>query len=108
MVKGVWTYEVPLEKQEEYLKKTLEVIKPFWEAHECLSYQVYQDYTNPTRFVKEQLYPDKETMERSLNIARTDPKAKEVVELFRQYAQNIVRRRCVPRVDDKGYHKFEE
>ena len=54
MVKGVWTFEVLEEKQEEYLRKTVEIIKPYWEERECTSYEVYQDYTNPRRFVKEQ------------------------------------------------------
>lgn len=102
MVKGVWTFEVLEEKQEEYLRKTVEIIKPFWEEHECISYEVYQDYTNPRGFVKEQYYPDIETMERSLSVVKTDPMAKEIIDLFRQYATDIVRRRCVPRIDKNG------
>jgi quinol monooxygenase YgiN len=102
MVKGVWTFEVAEEKQEEYLRKTVEIIKPFWEEHECSSYEVYQDYTDPRRFVKEQYYPDTETMERSLSIAKTDPMAKDIIALFGQYATGIIRRRCVPRIDKNG------
>jgi len=88
MVKGVWV--------DEYLKKTREVIKPYWESHGCISYEVYRDTTNRCRFVKEQHYFDEESMERSLNLALEDPLAKEVIAIFGQFAQNIVRMRCVP------------
>ena len=108
MVKGVWVYEVPVEEQEEYLTKTIEIIKPFWEANECISYRVYQDYTNPVRFEKEQIYPDKETMERSFSLATTDPKAQEIVALFQKYARNVIRMRCISRIDDKGLNPFPE
>jgi len=104
MVKGVWTFEVPEEKQEEYLKVTAEIIKPFWEARGCLSYQVFQDYKDPRRFVKDQIYPDRESLDRDVEAAleKKDPKAVEIVNLFRSYAQNIVRRHCIPRIDENG------
>jgi hypothetical protein len=102
MVKGVWTFEVPEEKQKEYLENTAKIIKPFWESHECRLYQVLKDYTHPRRFVKEQYYPDKETMERSLALAKEDPNAQAVVATFRKYAENVVRMRCVPVIDQNG------
>ena len=72
MYQAIFTFEVPEEKQEAYLKATAEVIKPFWEAHECQSYEVFQDYFegSRTRFVKIQYYPDKETMEQSLALMK--------------------------------------
>jgi len=104
MVKGVWIFEVPEEKQEEYLKVTVEIIKPFWERRGCLSYQVFQDYTNPLQFVKEQVYPDKESLDRDIASAQDakDPQAVKVVNLFRSYAQNVVRRLCLPLIDERG------
>ena len=99
MVKGVWIFEVPEERQAEYLRKTSEEIKPYWESHGCISYEVYQDYTNPCRFIKEQHYPNKKEMEKSFSLAGKDPKAKEVITLFGEFAENIVRMRCVPRID---------
>ena len=102
---AVFTFEVAEEKQEAYLKATSEVIKPFWEAHECLSYEVFQDYfTSPERFVKIQFYKDKETMERSLALARQDPKGQEIVGLFMQHIKpdSLEQRRVVPRVDKAG------
>ena len=90
MVKGVWTFEVPQEKQEEYLKITVEVIKPFWEDRGCISYQVFQDYTNPHQFVKEQVYPDKESLDRDIESAldAKDPEAKRK-ELTAEYGETI-------------------
>ncbi len=105
MYMAVFTFEVPEERQEDYLKTTVDVIKPFWEANECLSYEVYQDYfESPTRFVKIQYYPDKETMERSLALARQDDRGKEVVGIFMKFIkpETLEQRRVVPRIDKKG------
>jgi quinol monooxygenase YgiN len=105
MYMAVFTFEVPERKQEAYLKATAEVIKPFWEAHECLSYEVYQDYfISPERFVKIQFYSDKETMERSLTLARQDPKGQEVVGTFMKFIrpETLDQRRVVPRIDKEG------
>jgi quinol monooxygenase YgiN len=102
---AVFTFEVAKENQEAYLKATKDVIKPFWEANECLSYEVFQDYfTSPERFVKIQFYKDKETMERSLALARQDPKGQEIVGLFMQYIKpdTLEQRRVVPRIDKAG------
>ena len=102
---AVFTYEVPEEMQEKYLKVTAETIKPFWEAHECFSYEVYHDYfVSPTRFVKIQFYEDKETMERSLALAREDPRGKEIVALFMKYVnvKTLEQRRVFPRINKDG------
>lgn len=100
MVKGIWIYEVPLDRQEAYLEATRKVIKPFWESHGCLSYEVYRDYETRTRFVKIQTYADVETMERDgrLVFVDRDPEALRVVELFRSFASNIEKRLCEPYV----------
>jgi len=100
MVKGVWVFEVPEEKQAAYLKATAEKIKPFWESHGCLSYQVHQDWIDPRRFVKEQYYADRETMERdgAILFEKKDPEAIAVVELFHSFAENVVRLLCETRV----------
>ena len=102
---AVFTFEVSEQKQAEYLKTTAEVIKPFWERHECLSYEVYQDYfTSPTRFVKIQFYKDKQTMEASLALARNSEEGKNVVATFMQYIvpETLEQRRVVPRIDRDG------
>jgi quinol monooxygenase YgiN len=101
----VFTFEVAKENQVAYLETTREVIKPFWEANECLSYEVFQDYfTSPERFVKIQYYRDKETMERSLALARQDPKGQEIVGMFMQHIKpdTLEQRRVVPLIDKAG------
>ena len=94
MVKGIWFYEVPADKQAEYLEKTKVLIKPFWEGHECLAYEVYQDPENPLQFVKIQVYQDMAAMQRdgALFFEKKDPEAVQAVETFRFYAENIVNR----------------
>ncbi len=105
MYMAVFTFEVPEESQAAYLKTTAEVIKPFWEAHECISYEVFQDYfTNPERFVKIQFYEDKETMERSLALARQDEEGQKVVGEFMKFIRpdTLEQRRVVPCIDKHG------
>ena len=105
MYMAVFTFEVEKERQEEYLKATAEVIKPFWEKHDCLSYEVYQDYfVSPTRFVKIQFYENKEVMERSLALARKSEEGKSIVATFMQYIvpETLEQRRVVPRIDREG------
>jgi quinol monooxygenase YgiN len=94
MVKGIWFYEVAQDKQTEYLQKTKEIIKPFWESNECLSYEVYQDPENPRQFVKIQVYEDMAAMQRdgALLFEKKDPQAIEAVETFRSYAENMISR----------------
>jgi len=41
MVKITYSYEVPNEKRDEYLKITRDAIKPFWESHGCEAYTVW-------------------------------------------------------------------
>jgi len=108
MYMAVFTFEVPEENQAAYLKTTAEVIKPFWESHECISYEVFQDYfLGPERFVKIQYYKDKETMERSLSLARQDEEGKKVVGEFMKHIrpETLEQRRVVPRVDKGGIVK---
>lgn len=105
MFMAVFTFEVEEEKQLAYLQTTAEVIKPFWEQHECLSYEVYQDYfVSPNRFIKIQFYRDKETMERSLALARNSDEGKEIVNTFMQYIVpgSLEQRRVVPLIDRRG------
>ena len=100
MVRGIWFYEVAEEKQAEYLQKTRDIIKPFWESKECLSYEVYQDWGNPRQFVKIQTYETRSAMERdgALFFEKQDPQAVKAVETFRSYAENIVNRLGISKV----------
>ena len=55
MIKVVFTYDVAMEKQQQYFADTAEIIKPFWEEHGCSSYSVWQIDDGSPVFVKEML-----------------------------------------------------
>jgi quinol monooxygenase YgiN len=93
-VKVVFTYDVSVDNQPEYLKVTGEKIKPFWESHGCQSYSVWQVTNNPTAFVKEMVFEDLTTMEKSMALAE----AKSIKELFFSFANNVSRRVCIERI----------
>ena len=96
MIKVVFTYEVSQEKQADYLKATVDVIKPFWESHGCLSYSVWQ--ADDGAFIKEMLFADQETRQKALSLPQSDAKAKEAVGLFGKYAVNTTRRACEQKI----------
>ena len=56
--KDTYSYEVPNEKQDEYLKITRDQIKPFWESHGCEAYTVWLSLEGSTRFIKEMVFKD--------------------------------------------------
>ena len=57
--------------------------------------------------MKIQFYKDKETMERSLALARQDEKGKEIVATFMQFIkpETLEQRRVIPRIDKDGLVK---
>ena len=81
VAKVVFTYDVSVEKQKEYLKVTGEKIKPFWESHGCQSYSVWQVTDHPTAFVKEMVFEDLTTMEKSMALHEAES-VKELSFLF--------------------------
>jgi hypothetical protein len=94
VVKVVFTYDVSVDNQKEYLKVTSEKIKPFWESHGCQSYSVWQVTDNPTAFVKEMLFEDLIAMEKAMALHE----AKSVKELFYSFAGNISRKVCLQKI----------
>jgi hypothetical protein len=72
MVKMIFEYDIPIEKQGEYLRTTKEKIKPFWEGHGCKSYSVWQWTDSETRFVKEMLFDDQSVMKQTLSMKEAD------------------------------------
>ena len=93
-VKVVFTYDVSVDNQKEYLQVTGEKIRPFWESHGCESYSVWQVTDNPTAFVKEMVFKDSKTMEKSMALQE----AKSVKELFHSFVKNVSRKICIQRV----------
>lgn len=89
-------YQVPEGKQKEYLKVTSEVIKPYWESHGCRAYDVYHEAEGGTAFVKEMLFDDLPSMQKSMALPEADAKAKSIIDRFFSFAISV---RCKPYVE---------
>jgi hypothetical protein len=87
MLKIVFSYEVPGEKQDEYLMITKNEIKPFWESHGCEAYTVWLSMEGSTRFIKEMVFKDESAMQSTMKLAEAEP----IKKLFFQFANNITR-----------------
>jgi len=87
MLKIVFSYEVPSEKHDEYLKITKDEIKPFWESHGCETYTVWLSMEGSTRFIKEMVFKDEGMMQSTMKLAEAEP----IKKLFFQFANDITR-----------------
>ncbi len=87
MILVLFTYEVPAEKHDDYLKVTKDEIKPFWESHGCESYHVWQSSEAPTNFVKEMVFKDMTAMKDVMALAEAEP----IKKRFFGFATNISR-----------------
>jgi hypothetical protein len=88
MIKVVFQYNVPKEKQDEYLRLTQEKIKPFWETHGCQSYTVWQVAESDTGFVKEMLFESMPGMKETMSLKESEP----VKEIYFRFATDISRK----------------
>jgi hypothetical protein len=93
-VKVVFTYDVLVENQKEYLEITGEKIRPFWESHGCQSYSVWQVNDNSAAFVKEMVFENLTAMERSMSLQE----AKSIKDLFFAFADNVSRKVCIKKI----------
>jgi quinol monooxygenase YgiN len=89
MVVMVYRYQVPTEKHRQYIKATVEKIKPFWESHGCKSYDVWQAAENGTSFMKTMFFEDADTMQKSMALSKSE--GKPFVDLFYSFANDISR-----------------
>ncbi len=55
MVKVIFFYDAPEEKQKAYLEVTSQKIKPFWESNGCDSYSVWKVDGNQTAFTPQRV-----------------------------------------------------
>jgi len=85
MVEVIFSFDVAPKKQSEYLKATTEKIKPYWEKHGCQSYTVWQA-EGETSYVKEMLFPDMATKEKTLGIR--DAESDSIRALFVSFLTN--------------------
>jgi len=89
----IFTFDVPEEKQAEYLKATSEKIKPFWESHGCESYDIWQTSDGNPTFMKIMLFKDTDAMMKSLQ--GSGEEAKPVIELYNSFAMNITNKNYI-------------
>ena len=87
MIRVIYSYEVPSEKQDEYLKITRDEIKPFWESHGCEVYTVWLSLEGSTTFMKEMVFKDEPAMQNAMKLAEAEP----IKKLFFQFASGISR-----------------
>lgn len=90
MVTLIFEYNIPIEKQAEYIQITKEKIKPLWESIGCEAYDIWQVAESETGFVKTMLFGDIPTMKATL--ARKE--ADSVKEIFGKFAEDVSRKVC--------------
>jgi quinol monooxygenase YgiN len=88
MVKVIFEYNVPKEKQSEYLQLTQDKIKPFWEASGCQSYTVWQVAESETSFVKEMLFASPAAMKETMALKQAEP----IKEMYFRFATDVSRK----------------
>ncbi len=98
MVNMVYIFEVAPEKQEEYLKVTAEIIKPYWESHGCLSYSISQGAEESTHFIKHMLFADVPAMKKAMGLTETDEEGKAAAQRFRSFATNVIKRAYIQKL----------
>jgi hypothetical protein len=90
MVTGIYEYDVPVEKQTEYVQASKEKIKPFWESIGCKAYDIWQVAESETRFIKTMLFEDMSAMKETVAKKEADP----FKELWYKFAENVSRKVC--------------
>jgi len=90
MVTVLYEYDVPVEKQAEYVQATKEKIKPFWESIGCTAYDIWQVAGSETKFIKTMLFKDMSTMKETVDKKEADP----FKELWYTFAENVSRKIC--------------
>ena len=90
MVKIIFTCDVPKERQEEFIEFSRKNTKVYWEAHGCLSYDLWQTNEGSPIFFKEMLFEDAAGAQKALSA--TDPEAKALVERWRSFTVDLTRK----------------
>ena len=82
----IFTFDVPEEKQAEYIQATIKKIKPFWEANGCESYNIWQTSDGELAFMKIMLFTDAEAIKKA---TQGNPEAGPIVQIFSSFATNV-------------------
>ena len=90
MVTMIFEYDIPVEKQTEYIRVTREKIKPLWESIGCIAYDVWKVADSETGFVKTMLFKDVSGLKESMAREEANP----VKKIFGEFAENVSRKMC--------------
>jgi len=88
-----WSYDVPLERGEDFLKFAKEKFKPFYESHGCRRHELftsmdpkkyfsYQIVQKRNRYIEQLFFDDIEAFEKFHNSVGTDSHVREIVGLY--------------------------
>jgi len=90
MVTMIFTYDIPGEKQSEYVRITQEKVKPLWESIGCKAYDIWKVADSETGFIKTMLFEDASELKNSMAREEATP----VKEIFGKFAENVSRKMC--------------
>ncbi len=91
MVEVIFQFEVPKEKQEEFIQFVKEGPKPFWESRGCLGYNVWQA-AGEDHFMKRMEFPDMPAVEEIVPAGEKDPEGAAIIKKFQSYIKNMSRK----------------
>ena len=91
MVTVIFEYDIPVEKQDEYILATRDEIKPLWESIGCEAYDIWQTADSKTGFVKTMLFEAISGMKETMARKEADSAKK----IFGKFAENVSRKVCV-------------
>jgi hypothetical protein len=87
----IFTFEVPKEKQEEFISFVKTGTKAYFESHGCLAYNIWQ-VPGENFFMKRMEFPDMATLEKVVSAVEQDPEAKALLEKWGSYCENVERK----------------
>ena len=84
MLKAYFYYDIPTEKQTDYLKFVAEELKLFFQSRGARTYAVYQNVNpkNSTNFMAEMIFDDAEKMQKTMGLHGKDPEYDAMVQRF--------------------------
>ena len=91
MVKVVFTFKVPKERQAEFLGFVKSGTKPWWESHGCLAYDVWQA-DGEDAFIKTMDFPDLNTLKTVMPTHEQNPECRALIDKFESYTIGISRK----------------
>ena len=89
MVEWIFMFNVPKERQKEFLNFVKTGTKPWTESHGCLGYNVWQAVGEDT-FMKRMEFKDMAAFEKFRPLGEQNQEFKALIEKFQSYIENAV------------------